>query len=212
MSLPDDRVYSMLRRDFVLGWTNIRREEYVGDSFGYSRRQACVGTTNGAGASNVQLFVLSPDRVVLHALPGFWHPDDLARELRFAKMMFRLWQDDGRTLFEKRSMFRRMQLTELRFHSADMYARSDWQGFDKSAEGGRFGAARDTFEKTAKGDVRRTRNGAPVLKPINVLVHSRMASQAFVRFEAFDISGFVDYGRKFYDNNRGVDGRGRRLK
>ena len=46
-----------------------------------SPKQCAVGTTNGAGGHNVQIFVLSPDGVVLHALPGFWHPEDLVREL-----------------------------------------------------------------------------------------------------------------------------------
>ena len=90
----------------------------------------CVGTTNGAGAANVQTFVLSPDLVVLHVLPGFWHPEDYVAELEFSKALCRLWQDEGRTRGQKNDMFRRMQLTELRYQEPVMYARCDWQGFD----------------------------------------------------------------------------------
>ena len=34
MTLSDPAVYATLQRDFVLGWTNIRREEFVGDLIG----------------------------------------------------------------------------------------------------------------------------------------------------------------------------------
>lgn len=213
MSLPSDAVYPLLKNDFVLGWKNIRREEYVGDSFGYTKNQACVGTTNGAGAHNVQIFVLSPDLVVLHALPGFWHPDDLARELRFAKVLLRLWQDDTRTAAQKGEMYRRLQLTELRYQPAVMYARSDWQEFDKTREGAALAMKdRDTFRHTDGGKVVRDARGAPVLKALNVLTHERMAQRPFLEFADFDFARFIDYGRKFYDNNLGVSRRGKRLR
>ena len=82
MSLPHQAVYPMLKSDFVLGWKNIIREDYVGRSHGYTSRQTSVGTTNGAGPHNVQIFVLSPELVVLHALPGFWHPEPRRRSTR----------------------------------------------------------------------------------------------------------------------------------
>lgn len=214
MSLPDSRVLPLLQKHFVLGWKNIRRESYVGDSFGYSRHQSCVGTTNGAGGRNVQIFVIAPDQTVLHALPGFWHPEDLARELRFALAASKLWQDPKRTVAAKRQMYQRMVLTDLHYQSPKMFARSDWQDFDKFAEG-RLGAAdlnRDTFEHTEEGKFVLTKNGAPVLKPMNVLAHQRMAARAFLPFRDFDIGAFVDYGTRFYDNNRRVTRKGRRLK
>jgi len=214
VSLPSEAVYPILQNDFVLGWKNIRREDYVGGSFGYTRRQACVGTTNGAGAHNVQIFVLSKDLTVLHALPGFWHPDDLARELRFAKVLLQLWKDDTRTDEQKRGMYRRLQLSELRFQPAVMYARSDWQEFDKTREGAVVSKDkdRDTFKHTDKGEVKRDARGAPVLKALNVLTHERMAQRPFLKFKDFDFAKFIDYGTEFYDNNRGVDGRGKRFR
>ncbi len=214
MSLPSKAVFPILKRDFVLGWKNIRREDYVGASFGYTRKHACVGTTNGAGAHNVQIFVLSPDLVVLHALPGFWHPEDLARELQFAKTLWRLWQDDTRTDAQKRDMCRRLQLTELRSQPAVMYARSDWQEFDKSREAAALAREkdRDTFKHTDDGEIKLNPRGAPMLKALNVLTHERMALRPFLRFEDFDIARFIDYGRKFYDNNLGVSRRGKKLR
>ncbi len=192
----------MLESDFVLGWKNIVRQDFVGYSYGYKPKDSSVGTTNGAGPHNVQIFVLSPDLVVLHALPGFWHPDDLARELRFAKVLARLWQDQSRSLEQKQDMYRRLQMREISNHPPETFARSGWQGFDLRAEKVRHAKApRDTFFDL-------TKDGRTGIKPINYLVHERMASRPFIRFADFDIEAFVDYGRLFYDLNGRVDGRG----
>lgn len=209
MSLPKEPAFSLLKSDFVVGWKNIITEKYVGESFGYTCDQTAVGTTNGAGPHNVQIFVLSPDLTVLHALPGFWHPEDLAQELRFAQALHRLWNDKGRSRAEKDAMFTRMQLAEYKRHSRTTTVRSSWQGFDakneqKRREGGK---ERDTFLTSADGSVRE-RRGRLVMKPINQLVHERLAQRPFVKFTDFDIAEFADYGRILYDNNRKVDGRG----
>ncbi|MHC5066736.1 MAG: hypothetical protein ACYTG5_22500 [Planctomycetota bacterium] len=196
----------MLEKDFVLGWKDIRRTKHVGYSFGYKPKDSSVGTTNGAGPHNVQIFVLSPDRVVLHALPGFWHPEDLAAELRFAKVLARLWSDENRSLDQKRDMYRRLQEHEIRRQSEASTARSGWQGFDRRAEADRLAKGpRDTFYPASDGM-------PPALKPINLLVHERMAERPFVAFEDFDTEAFVDYGRLFYDLNSRVDGRGIEFK
>ena len=191
----------MLQRQFVLGWKNIIKETYVGDSFGYSPRQTALGTTNGAGPHNVQIFVLSSDLVVLHALPGFWHPEDLARELRFALVVARLWADLDRSRDQKERMYRRLHSAEVARQTDLTLARSRWQPFDVTEERERLGREpRDTFLVAEDG---RTEP-----KPINLLVHERMSMRPFLSFEDFDIESFVDYGRKFYDNNRFVDRRG----
>jgi hypothetical protein len=212
VSLPDEAVFPLLEREFVLGWFNTEREWWVGESFGYSRQQSAVGTSNGAGPHNVQIFVLSPDLVVMHALAGYWHPEDLVRELRLGLALYALWRDD-RSLGEKYTMYKRMQLAAVRAHPAETYARSGWQDFDVAAEVMRLGAgeARDTIQRRADGTVARG-EGAPLrMKPMNVLLHERMAARPFVPFAAFDIAAFVDYGRPFYDNNLNVDGQGRRF-
>ena len=204
MTLPDPEVLSLLESSFVVGWKNIRKEDHVGFSHGYTPKQSCVGTTNGAGARNVQILVLSPDRVVLHALPGFWHPQDLARELRFALVLARLWQDDQRTREQKEDMFRRLHRAELRRQPAATYARSGWQHFDRSAELRKLALGeRDTFfPGTANG------KKTGVIKPVNVLVHERMAKQPFVPLAKFDIEAFSDLGQYYYDNNRRLGEKG----
>lgn len=192
----------MLERDFVLGWKDIRKQRFVGYSFGYKPKDSSLGTTNGAGPHNVQMFVLSPDRVVLHALPGFWHPEDLAQELQFAKVLATLWADEDRSIEDKKDMFRRLQKHEIKRQSELSSARSGWQSFDSRAEANRLAKGpRDTFYPAVDGMPQ-------MLKPINILVHERMAARPFLAFEDFDTAAFVDYGRYFYDLNSRVDGRG----
>ncbi len=201
MSLSSDQVLKVLKRDFVVGWKNIAREDYVGSSHGYTCDDTAVGTTNGAGPRNMQMFVLSRGGVVVHCLPGFWHPDDLVTELQHAKLLHRLWIDD-RQKSGKKKMFARMQLSAIRSHSDLMTARSGWQGFDAANERERLKhGPRDTFYMV---------NGKPKgMKPLNVLIHERMAKRPFVSFKKFDTEEFIDYGRPYYDNNGGgVDFRG----
>jgi hypothetical protein len=203
VTLPDDDVLALLRDRFVVGWQNIERADYCGSSQGYGKRQTALGTTNGAGGRNLQIFVLSPvtDPVVLHALPGFWHPDDLEAELRFALLVDRLWRD-GRPLAEKAAMFALLHRAALQRQSAATAARSEWQHFDQSFELSRAaaGEARDTVAYGA--------DGKPALEPLHVVMRERMAQRPFQPFAGFDIESYVDYGRRQYDNNQGYD-RGR---
>ena len=108
----------MLQKDYVCGWKDIRKEDFCGVSHGYSKSQVAVGTTNGAGGRNVQIFVLTPDGRVLLALPGFWHPEDLRTELKFGKVLHRLWRDDSRSLEDKVRMWRRLHRHQPSTHSA----------------------------------------------------------------------------------------------
>jgi hypothetical protein len=208
-------VFPILQSDFEVGWFDIKREDYVGYSSGYSHKGHCaLGTTNGAGPHNVQIFILSSDKVVLHALPGFWAPQDLARELQFAKVLHRLWVDDSRTLAEKQDMYRRLQTLEPRNHPVETFARSAWQSFDVHHERGRQGerdTVLDVVVPLMSGNLAGTlrdatamnlQPGQAVMKPLNVLVHERMAARPFVPFDQFDIEQFVDYGRMHYDLNR----------
>ncbi|MEE8143400.1 MAG: hypothetical protein V3T77_09895 [Planctomycetota bacterium] len=209
VSLPQEPVFSLLKDDFVLGWKNIITQEYVGESRGYGCDQAAVGTTNGAGPRNVQIVILSPDGVVLHALPGFWHPDDLATELGFAKKLYALWKRQDLTLEEKRVRYGALQLAEIGNHSAAMVARCGWQNFDRKKEYERLQEGpRDVFTVSPNGELLKNRRGKPQLKSTNVVVHERMAQRAFVSFADFDVSAYVDYGRLYYDNNRRIDGNG----
>lgn len=188
----------LLQERFVLGFRNIERDKHVGLSHGYRDNQTAVGTTNGAGGRNVQLIVLASDETVLHVLPGFWHPEELAAELRLALEIHRLHLDDAISPTSKKAMFAALHRSHLRRHLDESSGRNGWQGFDQHAEYERNKTEkRDTFGLDE--------NGQPQLKPIMQLVHERMMARPFKKFADFDIESFVDYGRAYYDNNMGID-------
>ncbi|MBK8206507.1 MAG: hypothetical protein IPK87_06870 [Planctomycetes bacterium] len=224
-------MFSDLKNNWVVAWRNIITEDYVGDSHGYTQEDTAIGTTNGAGPTNTQIIMLSPDGVVLHALPGFWHAEDLAREMKLAKELWAVWKDTSLSREQKDKKFASMQIEAWKNHPQATTLRSRWQGFD----------ARNEHKRVALGIERDTVKGAPVqsrlteaeraeveskmarlntvdkdapkvqLKPINQLVHERMSVRPFVKYEAFDVAEFADYGRRYYDNNKKVDGEGSTL-
>ena len=119
--------------------------------------------------------------------------------MRFGLALDRLWQDDARPLAQKKAMFARMQLSELRSQPGEIAARSQWQGFDGHDELIRHELSpRDTVVA-----------GSRSLKPINQIVQERMARNPFVPFAKFDTAEFADIGAALYDLNRHVDGVGR---
>jgi hypothetical protein len=198
VSLPNEEVMDLLQDRFVVGFANIEKDKHVGLSHGYRDNQTAVGTTNGAGGRNVQLIVLDPDGIVLHVLPGFWHPEDLAEELRFALEVHRLHADEAMTPATKEALFAALHRSYLRRHLEESSPRSGWQGFDQMAELERSKTeTRDTFELDE--------NGLPSLKPIMQVVHERMMARPFKKLADFDMESFVDYGRAYYDNNMGID-------
>jgi hypothetical protein len=160
------------------------------------------------------MFMLSPDLVVLHALPGFWHPEDLARELGLGKKMLTVWQDEKLTKAEKKRQFKTLQMAALKSHPRVTFERSGWQDFDMRVEHAKYdvGMMRDTFLCDADGFVKTNGLGKPVMKPTNQLVHERMAKRPFVKYSKFDTRAFADYGTPFYDNNLRVDGRGKNFQ
>ncbi len=191
----------MLKNKFVVGWKNIRDKDYVGSSHGYTCKDSAVGTTNGAGPRNMQTFILSSNGTVLHCLPGFWHPEDLAYELEFGLVMERLFKDK-RSANDKRALFARMHERAIREQSKEMIARSGWQGFDAGNERNRLKQGkRDTFYYDDEGK-------PTGMKPLSVLLHERMATRPFKKIGSFDTEAFIDYGRPYYDNNAGVSGMG----
>lgn len=192
----NDEVRELLAERFVCGWQNIWKQGFVGESRGYDLRQHAVGTTNGAGGRNVQILVLAPDLTVLHVLPGFWHPEDLVRELRFAEGLAMVWRDPALSREQKEAMFASMQRAEPRLQPEETFARSGWQGFDAHAERHRSKTEpRDTLLAEA-GE-----GAPPAMKPLNQLVHERMAMQPFRALADFDLEALIDYGRRYYDNN-----------
>lgn len=200
VTLPNPEVMALLQERFVLGARNIEREQHVGLSQGYSCSQTAVGTTNGAGGRNVQILVLAADETVVHALPGFWHAEDLCNELRLGLELHRLYCDDERPVEQKQVMLSVMHRAFLRHHGEQEALRGDWQGFDRNHELDRSTREpRDTVTEVA---------GKRELKSIPQIVHERMIARSFRKLRDFDMEQFVDYGRPYYDNNSGLD-RGR---
>jgi hypothetical protein len=204
-------VLSELQSQWIVGWKNIITQEFVGDSHGYTCEQTAIGTTNGAGGRNVQLFMIAPDGVVVHALAGFWHPDDLLSELRFAReTLLPLWQDPSMPRHLKDSLYGGLQKQKAANNSEETRLRSRWQGFDAKNEMKRFEKAggRDSVVLDDNGQPIKGKKGRLKLKTLDVLIHDRMAARPFVPFEQFDVMAFADYGRTYYDNNKKVDGAG----
>lgn len=191
----------LLGERFVLGTRNIEKDAHVGLSHGYACDQTAVGTTNGAGGRNVQMLVLAADGTVVHALPGFWHAEDLLPELRLGLALHDLYMDDERPLAGKLAMFAALHRAHVRTHGADAARRGDWQPFDQSYE-------MDRAEREPRDTVVSELGAPRKLKTIPQLVHDRLLARPFKKLAEFDIDGFVDYGRPFYDNNQGFD-RGR---
>jgi hypothetical protein len=175
--------------------------------------------------------MLSPDGVVLHALPGFWHAQDLAVEMKLAMNLWAVWKNKDMTRAQKDALFSATQIDAWKNASKATTLRSRWQGFDKRNEEKRaaLGIERDTVkgapiqkplnaEEQAKVEAKMAglknldREVQPLeLKPINQLVHERMSVRPFVPYEKFDVAAFADYGRSYYDNNKKVDGEGSTL-
>jgi hypothetical protein len=197
VSLSNDKVLNVLKGQFVCGYRNISGESYAGKSGKHETDGQAIVTTNGAGPHNVQLFFLSEDGVVLHALLGYWDPRDLLWEIRFAQRMHRLWQSGARSEMDKRKEFQKANLMAIRQLPLDMVARSHLQSFDAKRE----------LKQTASdfrfkpGDFH-----PPVctgkhddLKSTVQVMHERMAQRPFVPYDEFDVSNFADYGKQRYD-------------
>ncbi|MFN3243579.1 MAG: hypothetical protein ACE37K_18890 [Planctomycetota bacterium] len=200
MTLPNDDIIQFLDGRFVLCHRNIEKEEHVGMSHGYKSNQSAVGTTNGAGPRNVQFMVLADDETVLHAMPGFWHAQDLIKELTLGLEIQRLYQDERLEGDRKQQMFSMLHKSFLRRHGKDMERRSQWQGFDRWHEIHRVQTEeRDTFVKNGKGEYE--------IKTVPEVIHDRMVARPFQKLDDFDLEAFVDYGRPFYDNNHGDRGK-----
>ena len=200
MTLPNNDVIDFIGTRFILAHRNIEKDEHVGMSHGYRSNQSAVGTTNGAGPRNVQFLILAADKTVLHALPGFWHPEDLIPELQLAFEISRLYLDKRKTYSQKAKMFEMLHKAHMRRHGAASIRRGQWQSFDFWYETDHVQRAeRDTFRMLANGDLQ--------LKSVPEVIHDRMLTRRFQKLDDFDLESFVDYGRPYYDNNSGDRGK-----
>lgn len=197
LSLSDPAVLQALRSNFICCFKNVINEPYIGSSRRHAPDSPAVETTNGAGPHNVQNVFLSADGTVLHALPGYWSPQDMLYYLRYVIGMDQLWKNPNLDLQTKRAMFQQANLWEIRNHPADMRARSHLQRFDAAVERKKA----DSDFKFRPGDFRPPSQARQDLKSTDQVIHERMAMRPFVPYEQFDLGKFCDYGKFFYDKN-----------
>jgi hypothetical protein len=196
VSLSTDPTLTLLKSDFVCGYKDISHKHWAGASGKHEPDENAVDTTNGAGPHNLQLFILTPDGIVLHCLPGYWHSGDLASELKFAEKLNSVWNDANLTRQQKDQAFTQMQIRQISQEPPGMDKRSHLQGFDlqeeakKRPHGGFFWNANAPDVTTAKN-----------VKTVDIVMHERMAARPFLAYKEFDVPNFTDYGKNEYDKH-----------
>lgn len=202
MSLSKESTIAELKRNFIVGYRNIKDEKYAGNSGVHPLDGAAVGTTNGAGPHNVQMFILSADGTVLHCLPGYWQSDDLNCELELAKRLNAVWLDKAMKLSDKKQLFVRLHKEHAQAHGDELRARSQLQGFDAMhIYEHRHELADCISDKEAIKAVQDPHKGVPIeaFKTTDQIMHSRLAEQPFVAYKSFNVEKFADYGCQYYD-------------
>jgi hypothetical protein len=210
VSLSDPSVLALLKSKLVCGWKDIEGQGYAGRSGEHQPTNPAARTTNGAGPRNMQVFFLAPDGAVLHCLPGYWDPKDLAHEIAFAEQLHRVYKDASLSRAKKDEKFRALHLAHLATHPQDMVDRSVMQSFDKKYEEKKRAATSDCIlrEGSLEPRLRPSRSRQQdEFKTTDQIVHERMAARPFVPYEQFDVARFTDYGRPLYDKKK-LDGCG----
>jgi hypothetical protein len=191
----------MLKDQFICGYHNIAGERYAGASGKHSVDGNAVDTSNGAGPHNIQIFVLSADGTVLTCLPGYWHSQDLANELRLAQDLNKVWTDSSLSRMQKDEEYRRMQLAHIAEHPQAERNRSRMQGFDIQYEISHRLYNSDVFYDPRLVDPSTKKAPPQAVKTTDVIMHERMAVRPFVPYERFDVAAYADYGKPFYDKH-----------
>ena len=196
-------MFTALKNDFVCGYKDIENKSYAGSSRKHSPSGQAVDTTNGAGPHNIQIFVMTPDGIVLTCLPGFWHSEDLANELALAERLNEVWIDPNLSREQKNERFSEMQLKHLNEHSIAERRRSQMQHFDVAYEKDKRFRTSDVFNRTLIDPRNADLNNLPsyAIKTCDVIMHQRMSSRPFVPYSEFDVAAFSDYGKPMYDKN-----------
>lgn len=190
----------MLHNRFVCGYRDIGGERYAGNSGAHTTSGQAVETTNGAGPHNIQLFVLDPDGTVLHCLPGYWNPKDLASELQLAEKLDGVWRNGSLSAQQKNALFQSMQMEHFRQHPQETTARSQMQNFDRKHELAR--GYTDTVRTAPNPNALHWKDGGDdLVKTTDEIMHERMSKRPFVAYSSFDTGNFVDYGTHFYDKH-----------
>ncbi len=202
MSLSTDPAFSALKNNFVCGYRDISDQSYAGVSGLHKPTGQAINTTNGAGPHNLQLFILSPEGVVLTCLPGYWNSSDLVREMQLAVKLNEVWHNQTLTRSQKDAMFRQMHLSHVEQHPGDMVFRSKMQGFDQKYEAKNRLYASDCIRNPSLiTDPSAKKLPQEAFKTTDEIMHQRMASRPFQPYDRFDVAAYVDYGRPIYDKH-----------
>ncbi len=170
----------MLKNQFVCGYHNIANERYAGASGKHAVDGNAVDTSNGAGTHNTfRSFVLSADGIVLTCLPGYWHSQDLAEELKLAQNLNQVWNDPSLSRSTKDAYFRQMQLGHISQHSQGEKNRSRMQGFDIQYEITHRLYNSDVFYDPRLVDVAAKKAPPQAVKTTDVIMHRKNGSATF---------------------------------
>lgn len=194
----------------MCGFRDIAGETYAGRSGLHASANPAARTTNGAGPHNLQVFLLAPDGTVLHCLPGYWDPQDLAFEIAFAEQLWGVWRDSSLTRAQKDERFRALHVAHVDAHPQEMVDRSPMQSFDKKYETKKRPETSDCILREGSRQPRlrpRGKRQQDEFKTTDQIAHERMAARPFVPYAKFDTARFVDYGRPLYDKRK-LDGCG----
>jgi hypothetical protein len=156
------------------------------------------------------MFILSPDGVVLTCLPGYWAPQDLVTEVRFAAQLDRVWKDPHLNKAQKDRVFSQMHIAHVQEHPRGMVARSHLQGFDALYEAEK---PNSDFMKDPKYAAHAMAWGPSseatgaqmkhppmsAFKTTDQVMHERMAKRPFMAYNHFDVAAYSDYGKWRYD-------------
>lgn len=200
MSLSSEPVFSLLKNSYIVGYKNIDNARYAGASGKHRPDEPAVDTTNGAGPHNIQLFVLNADGTVLSCLPGYWHAQDLAKELELAQKLNKIWEDPSLSREQKDKLWKEMQLAHLQEHDHGLHNRSRMQGFDVQYEAkNRPGS--DFFYNSRAINPATGATPDRNVKTVDIVMHERLATRPFEQYKAFDVASFFDYGKPIYDKH-----------
>jgi hypothetical protein len=200
VSLSSEPAFSLLQKDFICGYKDISHKKYAGASGKHEPDEQAVDTTNGAGPHNIQMFVITPDGVVLHCLPGYWHAQDLASELKFAERINQVWLDPNLSDAEKRQAFSQMNLEQISMEPKGMSNRSHMQGFDLQYEA-KHSPNSGFFKNPQLVDTTTGKTPPNNVKTVDIVMHERMAQRPFLAYKNFDVPTYSSYGKNEYDKH-----------
>jgi hypothetical protein len=205
VSLSEDPTFSLLQKYFVCGYKDITNEPYSGVSMRHEVGSPSVDTTNGAGPHNLQIFFLAGDGTVINALTGFWHSDDLAKEMNLAARLHQIYTNPALSKAQKEDLFRQYHLAARTIHHGDRM-----QGFDMQYEAKNRAASTDTIKDAYRATIMAGSFSPMAFKSTGEIMHERIARQPFQRYSDFDVASFSDYGKPIYDKHENqMDGSGR---